>query len=132
MPSGQGFRVDPNQRIVQSVRHASRPMLVACQAAAAPSLERAHAARAPHVTPVALGPSQATSIVEDATGDHALRALAEEEITAAARRMVLGHLMRHRVLPDSATVVCIATAGGVRWQATFADIDPTPTRHTIR
>lgn len=108
------------------------------------------------MTPVPVGPSQATSIVEDATGDHALRALAdsgdavsvsEDEITAAVRRLArdglcveptsavsapaVGDLAARGVLPAGATVVCLATAGGGRWQATFADIDSTPTRRTI-
>lgn len=134
----------------------ARPLLVACQAAAAPSLVRARAAGAAHVTPIKVEPTQATSISEDATGDHALRALAEsgeavavseDEITAAVRRLgrdglcvepasavsaaALGELTSRGLLSENATVVCIATASGVRWQETFADIDKTPTRRSI-
>jgi threonine synthase len=122
------------------------PALVACQAAAAAPLVRAWASKAPAVAPVATRPSIAVSVAEDQTGDHALRALAgggaavaveEDEIRRAvallgrdglcvepASAVAAAGLVRlgatGGLRPDE-TVVCVATASGVRWASTFAD-----------
>jgi threonine synthase len=127
------------------------PVLVACQAAAAAPLVGAWEARAPTVSPVVAAPSIAVSIAEDSTGDHALRALVDgglavavEEDRIAAAVALLGRdgfcvepasavsaagllsLASKGQVRRGETVVCIATASGIRWSATFAGVDGTP------
>jgi len=127
------------------------PLLVACQPAAAAPLVRAKNAGLTSVAPVSVGTSAAISVLEESTGDHALRALAdtgvaigvsEAQITQAGRLLgadglcvepasavgaagLLALAAQGRIETGS-TCVCIATATGLRWPTTFRGIDSAP------
>jgi threonine synthase len=131
------------------------PRLVACQAQAAAPLVRAWTIALSEVEPVAVGESVAISILEDSTGDHALRALGDSGVAvtvqeadiqravaslgaaglcvepasaaSAAGALLLG--VTGQLRPDD-TVVCLATASGTRWSATFEGLDGRPERET--
>jgi threonine synthase len=127
------------------------PRLVACQPEVGSPLVQAWSRGLSEVERVAPGDSVAISILEDSTGDHALRALGTTGVAiavpeagirravgllgagglcvepasaaAVAGALVLGAsgLLR----PDD-TVVCVATASGTRWPATFDGLDGEP------
>jgi threonine synthase len=124
------------------------PRLVACQPHVGAPLVHAWTRGLREVEPIACGDSVAISILEDSTGDHALRALGttgmavavtEVAIRRAAAALGAGGLCVEpasaasvagavllgatgQLRPDD-TVVCLATAGGTRWSATFEGLD---------
>jgi threonine synthase len=129
------------------------PRLAACQPHAGAPLVHAWTRGLHEVEPVAPGDSVAISILEDSTGDHALRALGTsgvavavtdvairragavlgagglcvEPASAASVAGAVGLAASGRLRPDD-TVVCLATAGGTRWSATFEGLDGRPDR----
>jgi threonine synthase len=131
------------------------PRLVACQPEAGSPLVQAWRRGLSEVEPVAVGESVAISILEDSTGDHALRALDATGVAVAvpeagirqavallgagglcvepaSAASVAGALLlaaTGQLRPDD-TVVCVATAAGTRWAATFEGLDGKPERDT--
>ncbi|HLW59451.1 MAG TPA: pyridoxal-phosphate dependent enzyme [bacterium] len=125
------------------------PRIIACQSAAGAPLEPAWRLNLPHVEPVSTGPSDARSIVDRQSGEHALLAVRRSNgralaLTDTALRTAQEHLRRVglcvelssaaplaglRVLhPEGTnaggpTIVLIATGAGLRWPATFEPID---------
>jgi threonine synthase len=130
------------------------PGVVACQAEASAPLVHAWTRGRSTVTAVTPDSSIAISVLEDRTGDHALRALiarngmavavSEQQIQRAIH--LLGRaglcvepasavsaagfieLQRRGTIRDQQLAVCVATATGLRWPATFGQLDPCPER----
>lgn len=127
------------------------PRLAACQASASAPLVQAWTARLSSVPTLTTEPSAAISVLEDRTGDHALHALADGDIALALNEAqirtavtILGRdglcaepaaavaaaglmeLKRLGRIGRDEVAVCIATASGVRWPATFAGLDGRP------
>jgi threonine synthase len=122
------------------------PRLVACQPEASAPLVNAWTRHLSTVLPVEPRPSVAISVLEDRTGDHALQALGERGVAVAVTegqiRSATDSLGRAGLCVEPASAVsaaglmdlhsrgiiggedvavCVATASGLRWSATFPD-----------